>query len=35
LDSGQHFAPDVVDVFFENMDEILKIKAEVDTAEDV
>ncbi len=32
---GQHFDPDVVDVFFENMDEILEIKAEVDTAEDV
>lgn len=32
---GQHFDPDVVDVFFENMDEILKIKTEVDAAEDV
>jgi len=26
---GQHFDPDVVDVFLENIDEILKIKAEV------
>lgn len=32
---GQHFDPDVADVFFENMDEILKIKTEVDAAEDV
>jgi len=31
---GEHFAPDVVDVFFENIDEILKIKAEVGLAED-
>jgi len=28
---GQDFDPDVVDVFFENLDEILKIKAEVDS----
>jgi len=33
LDSGQDFDPDVADVLFENMDEILKIKAEVDTAD--
>ena len=33
MDSGQHFDPDVADVLFENMDEILKIKAEVDTAD--
>jgi len=31
---GQHFDPDIVDVFFENIDEILKIKEEVGSAED-
>ena len=30
---GQHFDPDVVDVFLENIDEILKIKSEVASAE--
>jgi len=34
-DRGEHFDPDVVDVFLENIDEILKIKAEVVSAEDV
>lgn len=33
-EQGQHFDPDVVDVFLENIDEILKIKSEVDSAED-
>ncbi len=32
---GEHFDPDVVDVFFENIDEILKIKDEVDAEGDV
>ncbi len=32
---GEHFDPDVVDVFFENIDEILKIKDEVDADGDV
>jgi putative two-component system response regulator len=32
---GQHFDPDVVDVFLENIDEILKIKAAACSAEDV
>ena len=32
---GEHFDPDVVDVFFENIDEILKIKDEVGSAEDM
>ncbi len=32
---GEHFDPDVVDVFMENIDEILKIKKEVDYAEGV
>lgn len=32
---GLHFDPDVVDVFLENIDEILKIKSEVGFAEDV
>jgi len=32
---GQHFDPRVVDVFLESIDEILKIKAMVDSAEDV
>ena len=32
---GQQFDPDVVDVFLENLDEFLKIKAEVGSAEDV
>jgi len=31
---GQHFDPDVVDVFLENIDEILKIKSEVGSTED-
>jgi len=31
---GQHFDPDVVDVFLENIDEILKIKSEVGPTED-
>ena len=31
---GQHFDPDVVDVFFENIDEILKIKSETGSTED-
>lgn len=32
---GQHFDPEVVDVFLENIDEIVKIKAEVNSEEDV
>ena len=32
---GEHFDPDIVDVFFENIDEILKIKDEVGSAEDM
>ncbi len=32
---GQHFDPDVVDIFFENLDEMLKIKSEVGSAEDM
>jgi putative two-component system response regulator len=32
---GEHFDPDVVNVFFENIDEILKIKDEVDADGDV
>ena len=32
---GQHFDPDVVDVFLENIDEILKIRSEVGSAEDI
>ena len=32
---GEHFDPHIVDVFLENIDEILKIKAAVDSAEDV
>jgi putative two-component system response regulator len=31
---GEHFDPDIVDVFLQNMDEILKIKTEVGSAED-
>ncbi len=31
---GQHFDPDVVDVFLENIDEILEIKSEVGSTED-
>jgi putative two-component system response regulator len=31
---GQHFDPAVVDVFFENIDEILKIKSETGSTED-
>ncbi len=30
---GEHFDPDVVDVFLENIDEIVKIKEEVDSTE--
>ncbi len=30
---GEHFDPDIVDVFLENIDEILTVKAEVDTKE--
>ena len=32
---GRHFDPDVVDVFLENIDEILKIKSEAGFAEDI
>lgn len=32
---GEHFWPDVVDVFLENLDEVLKIKGEVGSVEDV
>ncbi|RZB30640.1 MAG: putative two-component system response regulator [Desulfobacteraceae bacterium Eth-SRB1] len=32
---GRHFDPDMTDVFLENIDEILKIKSEIDSAEDV
>ncbi len=32
---GQQFDPDVVDVFLENIDEIIKIKSEVDSGENV
>ena len=32
---GEHFDPDVADVFLENIDEVLKIKEEVGSAEDV
>jgi putative two-component system response regulator len=32
---GQHFDPDVADVFLENIDEFVKIKEEVSSAEDV
>ena len=32
-DRGEHFDPDVVDIFQKNIDEILKIKTEVDLAE--
>ena len=32
---GQHFDPDVVDIFFENLDEILKIKSEVSPVKDM
>lgn len=31
---GQHFDPDVVDIFLENIDEILRIKLETDMTED-
>jgi putative two-component system response regulator len=34
-DRGEHFDPAIVDVFLENIDEILKIKAAVGSAEDV
>jgi len=34
-DRGQHFDPDVVDVFLENIHEILKIKEEVGLKEDL
>ncbi len=32
---GHHFDPDIVEIFFENIDEILKVKTEVDPVEDV
>jgi len=32
---GNHFDPDVVDVFLENIDEIIKIKSEVDSGKNV
>ena len=32
---GEHFDPDVADIFLENIDEFLKIKKEVGSAEDV
>jgi putative two-component system response regulator len=32
---GEHFDPDIVDVFLENIDEILKIKDEVNSTEDL
>ena len=32
---GRHFDPDVTDIFLENIDEILKIKSEAGSAEDV
>ena len=32
---GQHFDPDIVDIFLENIDEILKIKAEVALKKDL
>jgi len=32
---GEHFDPDVTEVFLENVDELLKIKAEVGSAEDM
>ncbi len=35
LARGEHFDPDVVDVFFENIYQILKIKYEVDADGDV
>jgi len=31
-DRGKHFDPDVVDVFLENIDEVLQIKADVDSS---
>jgi len=31
---GEHFDPEIVDVFLENIDDVLKIKAEVSTSED-
>jgi putative two-component system response regulator len=34
-DRGQHFDPDVVDVFMENIDDILKIKADVGLSEEI
>jgi hypothetical protein len=34
IESGEQFDRAVVDIFLENIDEILKNKAEVDTAED-
>ena len=34
-ESGQHFDPDVVDVFLENIDEILKINSELSSAKRV
>jgi len=32
---GEHFDPDVANIFLENIDELLKIKAEVGSAEDI
>ena len=32
---GEHFDPEVADVFLENIDEFVKIKEEVGSAEDV
>ncbi len=32
---GQHFDPRIVDIFFENIDKIIKIKKEVDSSENV
>jgi len=34
-ENGQHFDPELVDIFMENIDEFVKIKEEVGTAEDV
>ncbi len=33
--TAQYFDPDIVEIFFENIDEILKVKTEVDPVEDV
>jgi len=34
-ESGQHFDPGVVEIFLENLDEIIKIKSEVDSLDNV